>query len=72
MVHYKKLPPGGSMQEEYLTVQEVADRLHVDRQVIWRLIRKRQLAAFRVGGEYRILLTDLQEYLKKQRIEPQD
>jgi excisionase family DNA binding protein len=60
-----------NMQEpEYLTVQEVADRLRVDRQVVWNLIRKKQLAAYKVGGQYRILLVDLQEYLRKQRIEP--
>ena len=59
------------MQEpEYLTVQEVADRLRVDRQVVWKLIRKKQLAAYKIGGEYRIVPADLQEYLKKQRIEP--
>jgi excisionase family DNA binding protein len=57
-------------QPEYYTVEEVAKKLRIDRQAVWNLIRRRQLAAFKIGGVYRITPGDLQDYLRRQRIEP--
>jgi excisionase family DNA binding protein len=36
-----------------LTVQNVAEYLHVHPSTIYRLVKKRQLPAFRVGGDWR-------------------
>ena len=36
-----------------LTVQNVAQYLHVHPSTIYRLVKKRQLPAFRVGGDWR-------------------
>jgi excisionase family DNA binding protein len=38
-----------SRDEDYLTVDEVADRLKISRWKVYELIRSRELASFRVG-----------------------
>lgn len=46
-----------------LTVAEVASFLGVGDDVVRDLIRKKKLRAGKVGGRYRILRSDLSEYL---------
>lgn len=53
-----------SLEEAYpLTVAEVASFLGVSDDVVRDLIRKKNLRAGKVGGRYRILRTELSEYL---------
>lgn len=39
--------------EKVLTVTEVAEYLHVHPSTIYRLLRKREIPAFRVGSDWR-------------------
>lgn len=54
--------------EHLMTSEEVAEILHVDPVTIRRLVNKNELAAYRIGADYRIAPSDLQEYLQRQRI----
>jgi excisionase family DNA binding protein len=47
---------GGSeevMAKRVLTVKEVADYLHVHQSTIYRMLKRAQLPAFRVGSDWR-------------------
>lgn len=54
--------------EHLMTSEEVAEILHVDPVTIRRLVNKNELAAYRIGADYRIAPSDLQDYLQRQRI----
>ena len=51
-----------------LTVAEVAAVIRVSRMTVYRLIRRGQLNAIRVGRNYRVKEDDLQRYLKAQAV----
>jgi excisionase family DNA binding protein len=51
------------MVREIMTPEQVADYLQVDRETVYRLIRRRQLAATKVGRTYRIPRQDLENFL---------
>jgi excisionase family DNA binding protein len=52
-----------------MTVDEVADRLRVNRATAYRLIRDQELPAFRFGahGHFRIRESDLEQWLEDRR-----
>jgi excisionase family DNA binding protein len=51
-----------------LTVAEVASVMRVSRMTVYRLIRRGQLKAIRVGRNYRVRENDLDEYLEAQAV----
>ena len=51
-----------------LTVAEVASVMRVSRMTVYRLIRRGQLKAIRVGRNYRVRETDLNSYLEAQAV----
>ena len=54
--------------ERLLTSDEVAEFLRVDVVTIRRLVTRGELTAYRIGGEYRFKLADIEKYLQRQRI----
>lgn len=48
---------------DLLLVEEVADILRCSRMTIYRLIRRGQLRAVRVGRNYRVRASDLNDFL---------
>ncbi|SRR5579884_1523128 len=54
--------------EPLMTSDELATYLRVDVVTIRRLVNRGELAAYRVGGEYRFMEPDVMEYLQRQRI----
>ncbi len=54
--------------EHFMTSEEIAELLHVDPVTIRRLVNKGELAAYRIGADYRFAPSDLQDYLQRQRI----
>ena len=54
--------------ERLLTSDEVAEYLRVDVVTIRRLVNRGELTAYRVGGEYRFTRSDLEDYLRRQRV----
>jgi putative molybdopterin biosynthesis protein len=53
------------MIAELYTPLEVAKMLRVERTTIYQHIKKGQLKAIRIGNQYRITRTQLDEYLQK-------
>lgn len=62
--------PGGSPGDTLLTTDEVAAFLNVDVVTVRRLINKRELGAYRIASEYRVRMSDLEDYLRRQYIPP--
>ena len=55
------------VMNEFLTVEEVANRLRVSTDTVIRRIKRKELAAHKIGGVYRISEADLQKYLDANR-----
>lgn len=58
------------MSDRLLTAGEVADQLRVSTMTVYRLIRRGELPAVRVGRNYRVRDTDLAAYLDSQVVDP--
>ena len=58
--------------EPLLTVGEVATLMRVSNMTVYRLIKAGQLAAIRVGKNYRIRRTDVSRYLTDRAVETGD
>ncbi|MEW6381429.1 MAG: helix-turn-helix domain-containing protein [bacterium] len=52
-------------QEEILTTKEVMEYLKVTRPTVFKLIKTGQLRAAKVGRDYRIYRSDVDDFLKK-------
>lgn len=57
---------------QLLTVAEVADALRVSNMTVYRLINAGELAALRIGKNYRIRASDLEAYLASGEVAPVD
>ena len=57
-----------------LTIQEVAEAVRVSEQTIRRLIKRGDLAAYKVGerGQLRVEKLDLERYVESQRVRVKD
>ena len=58
--------------ERLLTVAEVADELRVSNMTVYRLIKRGDLAAIRVGKNYRIRQVDLEAYLEAGSVQAEE
>lgn len=61
---------GADMSDHLLTAGEVAERLRVSTMTIYRLIRRGELPAVRVGRNYRVRTRDLDAFLDAQVVDP--
>jgi excisionase family DNA binding protein len=52
---------------EWLSRDEVAQRLDVHRRTVSRLLDSGQLVGYKVGGQWRVAKADLQAYLRRVR-----
>lgn len=55
-----------------LTVREVAQLMRVSNMTVYRLIKAGQLAALRVGKNYRIRRTDVERYLRDRAVQVEE
>ena len=55
--------------DQVLTVQEMANYLHVHHTTIYRLIYKKKLPAFRVGSDWRFSRKAIDQWMKSQQRE---
>jgi excisionase family DNA binding protein len=55
------------VDERYLTLPEVAERLKVSRRTIYRWIKSGDLDAYQFGREYRITESALKDFLEAHR-----
>ncbi|MBN2531379.1 MAG: ATP-binding cassette domain-containing protein [Spirochaetales bacterium] len=56
-------------KDQALTIKEVAKYLNISPQMVYNLIKQGELEAFKIGSAVRILFSDLQAYVKKQKHE---
>jgi excisionase family DNA binding protein len=56
--------------EPLLTVGEVASTMRVSNMTIYRLIKSGQLPAIRVGKNYRVRESDMNQYLSERSVHP--
>jgi excisionase family DNA binding protein len=59
-------PPFGG--DRLLTVGEVADHMRVSNMTVYRLIKGGELAAVRVGKNYRIRSSEVDKYLSERSV----
>ena len=59
------------MMREIMTPEQVAEYLQVDKETVYRLIRRRQLAATKIGRTYRIPRQDLDSFLTANSTRPE-
>ena len=61
---------GDKMRTEkpFLSVREVADYLDIDYKTVYRLVRKGEIPAVKVGGMYRVRRSELEGYLDRQTV----
>ncbi|MBE3561781.1 MAG: helix-turn-helix domain-containing protein [Ktedonobacteraceae bacterium] len=52
-------------EPEFLTVEEVANRLRVHEDTVLRWIRTKRLKAYKIGRDYRIEKVDYEEFLRE-------
>jgi excisionase family DNA binding protein len=55
------------VDERYLTLPEVAERLQVSRRTVYRWIKAGDLDAYQFGREYRITESALKDFLEAHR-----
>ena len=56
---------GDTPESKFLTVAEVAAMMRVSKMTVYRLVHNGDLPAVRVGRSFRVLETDVDEYLRK-------
>ncbi|HSR58476.1 MAG TPA: helix-turn-helix domain-containing protein [Candidatus Binataceae bacterium] len=54
------------MSKRVLTVKEVADYLHVHQSTIYRMLKRAQLPAFRVGSDWRFNIENIDRWRLQQ------
>jgi excisionase family DNA binding protein len=57
--------------KEFLSIKEVAQRLNLHEMTIYRLIKSKDLPAFKVGGQWRIRRQILDDWLTSHANTPQ-
>jgi excisionase family DNA binding protein len=62
----------GEVDERYLTLPEVAERLQVSRRTVYRWIKVEGLVAYKFANEYRITESALKEFLEARRTDRED
>ncbi len=54
--------------DEIMTVAEVAQYLHCSQSTIYRLLKRREIPAFKIGSDWRFLLPDIKQWARDSRI----
>lgn len=55
------------MVDEILTLPEVADLLKVAEKTVYTMVKRRDIPAFKVGGQWRFQRTDLLSWIEQQK-----
>ena len=55
-----------------LTSREVMQYLNISRTTLWRLTKDGLLPAYSIGSDFRFRKSDINAYLERQRVNPDD
>lgn len=64
-----RMPIDSNLISQLLTPDELADLLKISKSGVYRLIEKRQIPFFKVGGSLRFNKDDIMSYLRRNRFE---
>ncbi len=53
------------IKRKVLTIPEVSEYLRVSRQTIYRMLRRGDIPAFRIGGDWRFNIEDLGHWIER-------
>ena len=56
------------VDEAYCTLDEIAQRLKVSYRTVHRWVQAKELSAYKLGTEWRVAESDLQEFLESRKI----
>ena len=56
------------VDETYYTLDEIAQRLKVSYRTVYRWVQAKELPAYKLGTEWRVAESDLQEFLQDRKI----
>lgn len=70
VLHFNKLINGDSTTNKLMTPNELAEFLDISKSSVYLLVETRKLPFYKVGGSLRFRMNDIEEYLKKVRVEP--
>ena len=56
------------MDEKLMTVQEVADYLHLNKYTIYRMVKKRTIPAYKVAKQWRFKKSEIDKWIEKGKI----
>jgi excisionase family DNA binding protein len=54
------------LKRKVLTIPEVSEYLRVSRQTIYRMLKRGDIPAFRIGGDWRFNMEDLGHWIEKE------
>lgn len=60
------------MQDEILTLPEVATLLKVAQKTVYSMAQKGQIPAFKVGGQWRFKRIDIDQWIEQRKAAPRD
>ena len=55
-------------EKEFLSIEEVAELLGVNYQLIYKLVRNGEISASRIGKFYRVSRKDLHDYMERTKV----
>ncbi len=57
----------GLLKQAFLTIDEVAEFLHVNPMTVYSWVKDEKIPAFKIGKVWRFRKTEIDEWLKKQK-----
>jgi excisionase family DNA binding protein len=55
----------GVVKRKVLTIPEVSEYLRVSRQTVYRMLKRGDIPAFRIGGDWRFNIEDLGHWIER-------
>jgi len=59
------------VEEDYYTLQEIAERLKVSYRTVYRWVHSGKLPAYKLGSDWRVKESDVSDFIKARRSEPE-
>jgi len=59
-------------EEEFISLEDVAERLHVTVDTVRSWVREKQLPAYRIGRSYLVKPEDLEKFIESRRTDKDD
>lgn len=64
--------PAASNPDKWMTTQEIMAYLSVSRTKLWQMVNNDGLPAFKMGGDYRYRKSEVDAWMERFRVKPDD